>query len=123
MDFEDIDELILFYLAYEHSQGGQRIRTGQSGHEYVKELLGSAHPERVFQVLRMQLATFNSLQDWLRKNTDLRGDSIACNRERGPGRQVSIEEKLVIFLCIVSRPCSNRDASERFSRSGDTISR
>jgi len=72
----------------------------------------------------MQLATFYSLRDWLLENTDLRGDTIIQNRRiQGLGRQVLIEEKLIIFIYIISRVASNRDASERFSRSRDTISR
>ena len=63
MDFADIDELLLILLASDRVQEGQCMRTGQSGHEYVQELLGSTYPERVFQVLRIQLATFYSLRD------------------------------------------------------------
>jgi hypothetical protein len=124
MDIDDIEELLLLLLVSRSPQGGQCVRTGQSGHEYVKELLESAHPERVFQVLRMRLATFYSLRDWLLENTNLRGDNITRNqRIQGRGRQVSVEEKLIIFIYIISRVASNRDTSERFSRSGDTISR
>ena len=124
MDIDDIEELLLLLLVSRSLQGGQRIRTGQSGYEYMKELLESAHPERVFQVLRIRLATFYRLRDWLLENTDLRGDNIVRNqRIQGLGRQVSIEEKLIIFLYIISRVASNRDTSERFSRSGNTISR
>jgi hypothetical protein len=125
MDIDDIKELLLLLLASQSLQGGQRVRTGQSGHEYVKELLESAHPERVFQILRMRLPTFYRLRDWLLENTDLRGDDIKRNqRIQGLGRQVSIEEKLIIFTYyVISRVASNRDTSERFSRSGDTISR
>jgi len=72
----------------------------------------------------MQLATFYSLRDWLLNNTDLKGDDIITqNRIRGTGRQVLIEEKLIIFLYIITRLASNRDTSERFSRSRETISR
>jgi hypothetical protein len=60
----------------------------------MNELLDSAHLERVRQVLRMELATFYTLRDWLLANTNM-GDNIRHNRRiRGHGRQVSIEEKL-----------------------------
>jgi hypothetical protein len=122
MDSTDIDELLLFLLASENLP--EPMRTGQSGQEYITELLSSAHPDRVFQVLRMQLSTFNSLRDWLWDNTDLNGDSIYGGiRVRGSAAQVSVEEKLVTFIYIISRSGSNREASERFSRSGKTISR
>jgi hypothetical protein len=95
-----------------------------SAYEYIKELLDSAHPERVHHILRMQLATFYSLRDWLYTNTDLKGDNIVhSQRIRGHGKQVSIEEKLAIFIYISSRGASNRDTGERFSRGGRTISR
>ena len=75
------------------------MRTGQSGHEYIKELLDLAHPERVHHILRIQLATFYALRDWLHTNTDLKGDNIIhIQRARGYRRQVSIEEKLAIFI-------------------------
>jgi stringent starvation protein B len=71
----------------------------------------------------MQLDTFYALRDWLVMNTDLKGDNIIYNRRiRGQGRQVSIEEKLVIFIYIISNGASNRNTSERFSQSNNTIS-
>jgi hypothetical protein len=122
-DFEDFDEIFLL-LAYRRRQQRQRIHTGQSGDEYIRELLNSAHPERVYQVLRMQLDTFYALRDWSVVNTDLIGSSITHNqRIRGGGREVSIEEKLAIFIYIISRGASNRDASERFSRGRYSITR
>ena len=121
MDLDDLDNILLLG-AYRRLQGVQRMRTGQSGHEYIKELLDSAHPERIHHILRMQLATFYALRDWLHTNTDLKGDNIIHNqRIRGYGRQVSIEEKLAIFIYISSHRASNRDAGERFSQGGSTI--
>jgi hypothetical protein len=90
----------------------KRMRTGLPGHDYTHELLGSENDERVHQVLRMTHSTFIALRDWLLANTLLKS-----------ARAVTVEEKLAIFLYIVSRPASNRDAQERFSHSGDTISR
>ena len=75
-------------------------------------------------MLRMQLATFYTLRDWLAMNTDLKGGNVMANqRIRGVGKEVSIEEKLMIFLYITSKGASIRDTAERFSRSKDTISR
>jgi hypothetical protein len=63
----------------------------------------------------MQLATFYALRDWLHTNTDLKGDNIIHNqRTKGYGRQVSIKEKLAIFIYISSCEALNRDASKRF---------
>jgi hypothetical protein len=78
----------------------------------VEELLESANTERIQQVFRMQLGTFISLREWLLAYTKLK-----------PSDVVSVDEKLAIFLYIVTRPASNRDAQERFSHSGETISR
>ena len=72
----------------------------------------------------MQLDTFYALRDWLLANTDLKGNNVTYNqRIRGGEKEVSIEEKLMIFIYIISRAASNRDTCERFSRSGRTISR
>ena len=74
-------------------------------------------------MLRMQLDTFYALRDWLLANTDLKSDNVAYNqRIRGRGNEVLIEEKLIIFIYIVSRAALNRDTCERFSRGGKTIS-
>jgi hypothetical protein len=89
----------------------RRWDTALPGDEYVNELLNSNHPSRIEAVLRMQLNTFYALRDWLLANTRLKAS-----------KSVSVEEKLVIFLHITTRPASNRDTQERFSRSGDTIS-
>jgi hypothetical protein len=45
-----------------------------------------------------------------------------ANTHLKASKNVTIEEKLLIFLHITTRPASNRDTQERFSRSGDTIS-
>ncbi len=81
----------------------------------VQELLTSAHPRRCFEVLRMSIDTFYALRDWLLANTELR----SSRKVEG----VTIEEKLVIFLYIVTRDSTNRDCQERFAHSGETITR
>ena len=68
------------------------------GKAYVNELLNSNHPERIYQVLRMQLDTFYALRDWLLSNTCLKGS-----------KNIAVEEKLAIFLHLTTRPASNRD--------------
>jgi hypothetical protein len=53
----------------------------------------------------MQLVTFNTLCDWLAINTDLKGSRIAFGqRVRGIGKEVSIEEKLMIFFKALENP-------------------
>ena len=46
MDFDDIDELLLLLLVPRRPHGGQCLRTDQLDHEYVKELLDSAHQKK-----------------------------------------------------------------------------
>jgi hypothetical protein len=121
MDLDDFDELFLI-LAYKRRQQHQRVYTGQPGQDYIKELLDSGHPERVHHILRMQLDTFYALRDWLVTNTDLKGHNVTQNqRIRGGGQETSVEEKLAIFIYIVSRPASIRDTSDRFSKGKNTI--
>ena len=124
MDLDQVDDIIFSLLASSKQPQKRRVQTGQPADEYIKELLDSGHPERILNVLRMQLATFNALCDWLAINTDLKGSRITSSqRARGLGNEVSIEEKLMIFIHITSRPASIRDTIERFSRSKNTISR
>jgi hypothetical protein len=126
MDFDDFDDILLLLACKRRykDQERQRVHTGQSGKDYIKELFNSAHPDRVYHVLRMQLDTFYTLRDWLVANTDITGTSITRNqRRRGRGSEVSLEEKLVIFIYIISKGASNRDASERFSRGQYSITR
>ena len=80
MDLDQIDD-ILFLLLLESREQQQRlpVQTGQSGQEYIRELLDSSHPVRILYMLRMQLATFNTLCDWLAINTDLKGSNMISN--------------------------------------------
>jgi hypothetical protein len=87
-------------------------RTSMSGSAYIDELLESGHPQRCFEVLRMSLDTFIALRDCLLQTSTL-----------SSSRGLLIEEKLAIFLHIVGRGASNRDTQERFSHSGETVSR
>ena len=88
------------------------MRTGMLGHNYIHELLESGNYVWIHQVFRMKYGTLIALREWLLAYTALK-----------PRKEVTVEEKLAIFLHIVTRPASNRDTQERFSHSGDTISR
>jgi hypothetical protein len=87
------------------------MRTSQKGQEYIDELFNSSHNRRIYDVLRISLSSFNELQDWCLKHTALKSTRI------------SIQLKLVVFLFIVSRPASIRNAAERFMLSTQTISK
>ena len=56
---------------------------------YVTELLNCGHEGQVYRVLRMKLNTFYTLRDWCLNNTNLQSSKT---------QDVSIEDKLVIFL-------------------------
>jgi hypothetical protein len=75
----------------------------------------SGNQRRCFEVLRTSLPTFQALVNWLGINTELKGSRTQAGTR--------IEEKLMIFLYIISRGASNRDTAERFSCSGRTISK
>ncbi len=87
MDLDQIDDILLLLAAREQQQK-RRVQTGQPGQEYIRELLDSGHPARIFHLLRMQLATFYTLRDWLAINTDLKGSNVRSNqRVRGWGER------------------------------------
>ena len=107
---------ILVSIAYHYKDTyynkQQQITSSIEGEEYLKEILQQAHPRRCFEVLRMPLETFLSLNNWLIRHTDL-ADS----------RQVSAPQKLAIFLSICGHGMSQRVTAERFRHSLQTISR
>ena len=107
------DNIIQELLKDIQSRSGSknRMRTGMPGHDYIHELLESGNYVRIHQVFRMKYGTLIALREWLLAYTALK-----------PRKEVTVEEKLAIFLHIVTRPASNRDTQERFSHSGDTIS-
>ena len=79
------------------------------GEKWVNELL-HGNPRRCRSQLRMQPDTFLQLLNMLEKKSALK-----------PSRYVSAKEKLATFLYIVGNAASNRQAQERFQRSGWTI--
>jgi hypothetical protein len=84
-----------------------------SGSEWVAELLDiDYNVRRVRETFRMQVSTFQQICSMLEAKQVLKG-----------GRRISSLEKLAIFLYITRHSCSNRQAQERFQRSGETISK
>ena len=110
---EVIQEAILAVLAYKERKS-QPYHTGLRGRDYVQELLNCGNQKRCFEVLRMSLSTFQALVNWLGINTELK----SSRKQTGP----QIEEKVMIFLYIISRGASSRDTTERFSYSRRAIS-
>ena len=87
------------------------MRTGMLGHNYIHELLESGNYVWIYQVFHMKYNTPIALWEWLLAHTILKLI-----------KEVTVEEKLALFLHIVTRPISNRDIQEQFFYSGDTIS-
>jgi hypothetical protein len=88
------------------------MHTSQTRQEYVDELLNSSHDRRIYDALRMSISSFHELRDWCLIHTSLKSS-----------RYISIELKIVLFLYIVSRLASSRDATKRFMLSTRTISK
>ena len=80
-----------------------------SGQRWLNEVL-LGNPRRCRSVFRMHPPTFRAVCDRLKADKLLHST-----------KNVSAEEKLATFLYIVGHGCSNRQAQERFQRSGWTI--
>ena len=111
LDLEEIVPLIAISAAQASMDTKTPQRTGQSGSDYLEELLNST-PKRIYEVLRMQRETFYSLCRWLEDNTTLRSTW-----------RTSIEEQVAMFLWTMNFSASNRQVCERFQHSGETVSR
>lgn len=83
-----------------------------TGSSYVQDIIECGNPARIHHFFRMPLSTFQQLCDWMTQNNLLK-----------PARYITVEEQLAIFLNIVGKSISNRDAQEVFQHSGSTISR
>lgn len=119
LDIEDlIGPIVTSMIDEDNTRTKQACRTGLAGKLYMEKLLNCQHQKRVYEFLRMQLPSFYALRDWCLANTTLKS-----SRSRQSTRGVTIEEKLAIFLYIVSNGASNRNTQEQFSHSGETISR
>jgi hypothetical protein len=111
--FDDAIHYAILTIVQDKAQDRQQCwQTAMPGSDYVDELLNSSHPIHIRRVLCIQLSAFYALQDWLLVNTHLKAS-----------KHMSVEEKLLTFLYLTTRPASNRDTQERFSHSGETISR
>ena len=119
MDSSDSDSdsntqslLPIFFLALladrQQPQASNRTQTGQ---EYVNNVLNCGNSTRIHSILRMNLETFNQLRDQLVSNTKLKGS-----------QNVSIEEKLFIFITITSTGLSNRYVQEFYNCGAGTVS-
>jgi hypothetical protein len=102
LEFEDFIPMIAIGAVQASKPVKAPIRTGQSGHKYIEELL-SSNPKRIYEVLRMKKDTFYDLCGWLKEHTALRSTW-----------RTSLEEQVIMFLWTVNFSASNRQVCERF---------
>ncbi|KAL0556734.1 hypothetical protein IC582_005250 [Cucumis melo] len=102
----------LFYMSLHMIQPSkQPCRTSAlRGHDYMIELL-NGNDSRCFGCFRMKRPTFIRFCEDLKSKTNLKSS-----------KYLIVQEKVVIFLLIISHDESNRIAAERFQHSGHTIS-
>lgn len=105
------ENVALFTYYYTRIYKEPCMTSTQTGHAWMKEIL-SGHPIRCVNAFRMSANLFAQLCEDLQQNYGLMSS-----------RNISVQEKVGIFLYTLALGLSNRDVSERFQRSGETISR
>jgi hypothetical protein len=76
-----------------------------AGKKYIYELLNYNNEARIYRVLRMKLDTFYRLWDWLKEKAGIKSSR----------KNITVEEKLFIFLWTVNTGASNRDSGAIFT--------
>ncbi|XP_031108447.1 uncharacterized protein LOC116012916, partial [Ipomoea triloba] len=105
------------WLKYMHDTSFSRkawlkyMHDTSKGQEWMREVL-NGHPIRCVNAFRMDSALFKQLCEDLYSKYELRST-----------RNMSIVEKVGIFIYTLAMGASNRDVGERFQRSGETINR
>ena len=106
------DDFMLFVLPTIVGTEKKPMHTSRlPGGLYVNEIL-TGHESLCKRQFRMEVDIFHALVQKLREKK-LLGDS----------REVSLEEKVAIFLYAVAKNASNRTLQDRFQHSPETISR
>ncbi|KAL6583736.1 hypothetical protein OROMI_003025 [Orobanche minor] len=108
---------ILAGYYYTHIYKEPCMTSLQTGELWMKEVL-NGHPIRSVNAFRMDSTLFMQLCEELTSKYGLK----ASSKKSGNGR-MSVIEKVGIFIYTLALGLSNRDVSERFQRSGETISR
>ena len=106
------DEFMLFVLPTIEGTEKQPMHTSMlPGGMYVNEIL-TGHESLCKRQFRMEVDIFHALVHKLREKK-LLGDS----------KEVSLEEKVAIFLYAIAKNASNQTLQDRFQHSPETISR
>ncbi|CAH9112765.1 unnamed protein product [Cuscuta europaea] len=103
-------ELVAYYY-YKHIYKEPCMTSALTRDAWMRELL-TGHPIRCVNAFRTSQSVFKKLCDDLHANYGL-----------VPSDRISVFEKVDIFVYTLALGLSNRDVSERFQRSGKTISR
>ena len=98
-----------YYIKHVHKE--PCMTSYVTGEKWMNELL-DGHEKRCFNMFRMDQITFHRLSADLQSKYGLR-----------PSDRMSILEKVGLFIYVLSKGASNRDAQEHFQHSGETISR
>ncbi|KAJ9560157.1 hypothetical protein OSB04_005317 [Centaurea solstitialis] len=112
LDLANLEEdvaLSTYYYTRIHKE--PCMTSTQTGHAWMEEIL-NGHPIRCVNAFRMSASLFMQLCKELQQKYGLM-----------PSRKISVQEKVGIFLYTLALGLSNRDVSERFQHSGETISR
>ena len=70
IDLSEIIPMIILGAIESKPAHKMPMNTGQPGGDYLRELLDTNHPTRIYRILRMKKETFQALCLWLRKNSD-----------------------------------------------------
>ena len=84
--------------------------SSRTGNRYTEEII-RAHPRRVIDLIRMTITTLLDLRDWVVDRALLESTRV-----------ISIEEQLIMYLWIIGRGATTREAAEQFQHSTQTIS-
>ncbi|KAL4567082.1 hypothetical protein LXL04_022654 [Taraxacum kok-saghyz] len=107
---QEADDVAIYYY-YTHIYKEPCMTSEQTGEAWMKEIL-NGHPNRCIGAFRMSASLFTKLCEYLQNNYGLTSSD-----------RMSVKENVGIFVYTLALGLSNRDVSERFQRSGETISR
>ena len=114
-NIEHLVILVVLIVVYRYNSSlynRRQVRTSiLTGAAYTQEVM-IGHPRRFQEVMRMPRYTFGRLVRFLEERTDLQSS-----------RNISIEEKLAMFMHAVGHGQGNQSVQERYQHSGETVSR
>ena len=104
--------ILAFLVVQQQTHEDARPRWDRRGGERMIEIL--QHPRQAYETLGCSISTFLALVNWIRVNAE------DCVREY---RDMSLDEKVAIFLYICRHGVGQRNCENFFARSSSTVSR